>query len=129
DDDQGIFVILETSLKPRRVSRRGLFPSWAPDGIRIAYEDGQTTHVLDTDSGVDRRLTAGGGQPVWSHDGNSIAYVSASGVLWTISALGGTPRTVASMPHLNSAEWSPDDKQLAFHAGDRPARTAGWVVR
>src|SRR5205085_2715636 len=77
----------------------------------------------------DSELATFGGQPVWSHDGKAIAYASPRrGVFWVVSPSGSGKRKVASMAHLNAITWSPNDKRLAFDAGETPETATSWVV-
>ena len=58
-------------------------PSWAPDGLSIAFNGGQgdarDIHVIDVASGSARNLTKGDGinyDPAWSPDGRQIVFAS-----------------------------------------------------
>jgi Tol biopolymer transport system component len=101
------------------------FPAISPDGKSVAFsadQDGRRqVWVRLLSGGPPLRITSGAGErlyPRWSRDSASILYYSPSdtpgqpGTLWEISALGGTPRRIASS--LAGGDISHDDKQLAF---------------
>lgn len=55
-------------------------PRAAPDGSRVAYEDGGRLYVLELASGKRRPLAFGPGvqaHPVWSADGRGVCYLQA----------------------------------------------------
>jgi Tol biopolymer transport system component len=65
----------------QRLSRRGggTAPSWAPDGVRLAFTRGPypgatSLHVLNTKTGRTRRIVDRASDPGWSPDGRFIAY-------------------------------------------------------
>ncbi len=107
------------------------YPTWSPDGGRLAYESNQTG---DWDIWVTQ---LGGGEPVnltgdhsgddrfpsWSPDGHQVAYLSERDGLWnlyTLSALGGRPHKLLSLPSTLSPrpwgapQWSQDGKEVAL---------------
>jgi dipeptidyl aminopeptidase/acylaminoacyl peptidase len=91
-------------------------PAWAPNGRRLAFvtdETGPTEVALfDTASrkiaplSRDLAVTAA---PAWSPDGKRIAYVSSrdgDDAVWSLPAVGGAPRRVASGPAARP-RWQP----------------------
>ena len=63
-----------------------MWPSWSPDGARIAYMSGQEKHhqiwVMNTDGSGARRLTFNehdDWRPRWSPDGSKIVFNSFRG--------------------------------------------------
>jgi Tol biopolymer transport system component/DNA-binding winged helix-turn-helix (wHTH) protein len=101
------------------------FPAISPDGRTVAF-----TADTEPNRQIWVRLIAGGRPlqitrdsaehlyPRWTQDSASIVYYTstqegqAQGMLWEISALGGTPRQLAKS--LSGADVSHDGKNLAF---------------
>jgi Tol biopolymer transport system component len=97
------------------------YPTWSPDGVRIAYEASTSgTFAPDFDIWV---AQLGSGEPVnltedrpgndrlpsWSPDGRQIAFFSNRdgpyGV-YTVAAIGGNARNVLSLPGIGRGNWS-----------------------
>ena len=106
----------------------GEYPSWSPDGKRIAFNSnlsgGPLMYIVDVDGSrvVDLSGVGDGGQVAWSPDGRSILFASSrdhpdnyrdiyamgpdgSGVRRLTNAGGETPA------------WSPDGRYIVFSAG------------
>jgi Tol biopolymer transport system component len=70
----------------------------------------------------------------WSPDGQTLAYAThgSSGDedadhLWTISAVGGAPTTLAASTVIAFPVWSPDSSQIAF-VGRTEGGLRGWYA-
>jgi Tol biopolymer transport system component len=81
-----------------------LWPTWSPDGSRLAYsrgrydDEGHFHHDLAVNAGTtaEKVLVTGGEEallPTWSPDGTQIAF-SAMSQIWVMSTGGGQPRQV-----------------------------------
>ncbi|MGB7623805.1 MAG: protein kinase, partial [Terriglobia bacterium] len=98
-------------------------PSFSPDGRSVAFlsnRGGQFDIWMGLITGGspvrvtnDPNLKA---RPHWSPDGSKIAYarLNESGLwdVWTVPALGGTPRKL--LTNATEAVWSPDGRSLAY---------------
>ena len=98
------------------------YPTWSPDGQRVAYQGNDSSFWLLGDhdiwvaqlgSGEPRNLTsnpANDFRPSWSPDGREIAFFSnrdGEWGVWLMPALGGNPRKVLPLPsHPGNASWS-----------------------
>jgi Tol biopolymer transport system component len=114
------------------------FPSYSPDGTRIAYTfaspAGVEIYVSNTDGSNRKPLTTGGYDllPLWSPDGARVAFMSLRGAqvrggyqIWVVNAAGTNLKQVTSNATANEYPvWSPDSSQLAYSqfAGN------GWRV-
>lgn len=98
------------------------YPTWSPDSVRLAYQasEGGYIYVGNHDiwvaqlgSGEPVNLTkdspANDRMPSWSPDGREIAFFSdrdGGWGLYTVAAIGGTPRNVLSLPGIGNLNWS-----------------------
>ena len=97
------------------------YPTWSPDGSRLAYEVGDTVGsvaarhiwVSQVEGGEPVNLTrdspANNRRPSWSPDGRDIAFYSNRDGEWGVyllPAIGGSPRKVRSLPGLVGVSWS-----------------------
>ncbi|MBZ5721203.1 MAG: protein kinase [Acidobacteriia bacterium] len=100
-------------------------PAFSPDGKSVAFVSDSTGSrqiwVRLLAGGPPLQLTHGEGdhlEPRWSQDAAAIIYYTpppegnAQGTLWEVSALGGSPRRLASA--ISGADVSHDGKRLAF---------------
>lgn len=135
--------LLDTSATPT-VLTSGNWPSWSPDGKKIAFER-EVTHspysadieifTVNVETGVEAQLTnvAGSsysGQPAWSPTGNTIAYTKygpteancdTEYVIYLMDASGNPvgPLTCPPAGEYMSVgdlqpDWSPDGQEIAY---------------
>lgn len=104
----------------------GSWPSWSPDGRRLAFMRNGRVLVIDADGSNEKDL-AGGAWPTWSPDGSLIAFVvqPALGVTRAIQVMspdGSAARTLLA-PTVNLYDpcyavgflaWAPDGASIAF---------------
>ena len=89
-----------------------LYPSWSPDGERIAFEadrkgdfENPEIYVMDADGNNQQRLTENRRsdlQPSWSPDGERIAFVSwrdGNAEIYVMDADGNNPQRLTNNPH------------------------------
>ena len=126
------------------------WPTWSPDGRRIAYSKSGHIHVVNLDGTGEKRLATTDGfedSPTWSPDGRQIAFRSNS----TISVVdldGGRARALASPggtglvnPEGKGAnklatsrgdpstpQWSPDGTQIVFAVYQTGDACSIWVM-
>jgi TolB protein len=102
----------------RRLTRNfGFGPSWAPDGLQLAFSTNLGVFVIDRDGTGLHRLAKSAGSPAWSPDGRTIAFIRGGrrASLWLIDANGhhARPLHVAVISDYNVA-WSPDGRRIVF---------------
>ncbi len=138
DETSEAFSIVNASDDSESVA----FPSWSPDGSRLAYtvfEDAcSQIFVFDTKAQSNTEITPKTGQnrhANWSPDGNTLAFVSAF-------VRGDKPNRAIAIIDLNTGEesrltditgknqdpsWSPDGKKLVFSRTEETI-TRIWVM-
>ena len=102
-------------------------PAISPDGARVAFswkqedENNYDLYITQKNTETALRLTFTEGDEyyaVWSPDGAELAYAyhSEDGVtIYTIPAIGGSPRKAVDPPHgIAAMDWSPDGHLLAY---------------
>lgn len=138
-----IYTILEDGTDLKQLTTEAnpdnsLFPTWSPDGSKIAYSStrdrssfGLDIWVMDADGSNQTRLTDAAGQngrASWSPDGSKIAYASIVdvvaggdttqvGEIWVMNADGSSPTALTSDgAFANSPSWSPDGSKIVFQS-------------
>jgi TolB protein len=122
-----------------RIATNAGYPSWAPDGARIAYASDnfgdQQVHVINRDGSGDVTLTSApvsATQTNWSPDGRQIAFVNqADRAIMLINPDGtGLFNVTAGRGEDDSPVWSPDGNTLAFTTGsaDQPLESEVAVM-
>lgn len=116
EDGPGLWVIDDAGTWRRRLTAgpKDLFPSWSPDGTRLAFtryksESSRcgTIYTVRRD-GRDLRRLAGGcaHNPAWSPDGRSIAFLKGD-YLMAIPARGARARRITDMSDAYTIDWQP----------------------
>lgn len=101
----------------------GSWPSWSPDGRRIAFERADRVVVIDADGANEKELGRGM-SPTWSPDGARIAFV-ADRAIQVMNADGSLARRILTPTVYINIEsdgvgelaWSPDGALIAFETG------------
>ena len=110
------------------------YPTWSPDGERLAYESNQSgnwdiwvTQLVGGDKVNFTADHAGDDRfPSWSPDGRQIAFLSRREGTWgvyTVSALGGSPRRWLTLGRTETVpkgrpQWSADGTELLVGSED-----------
>jgi Tol biopolymer transport system component len=111
----------------------GEYPSWSPDGDRLAYEREGSIWIHDFNTGlvapVETDLAATS-FPSWAPDGENLLVVGADGPavdLFEISPSGEVIRRLTNTPDIDESApaWSPDGRFIAF-AADATEPKDGW---
>ena len=111
------------------------FPSWSPDGTKIAFDFHSRIHVMNADGTNIIQLTNhnkfGGIQPAWSPDGRKIAFLGeweewGGPDIYVMNADGTNPVQLTKHPAQDQEPaWSPDGRQIAFWSD----RFGNWQAR
>ena len=113
---------------------RGSWPTWSPDGRRIAFHRDARVYLIDAD-GRNETPLAEGGFAAWSPDGTRIAFTGAEGIR-VMGVDGSGARTIVEHGFrddvwapwdmgVGKPSWSPDGRRIAFeHFGDGDMATA-----
>ena len=99
-----------------------LYPSWSPDGRRIAFNsdrDGDhDIYVMNADGSDVTQLTHNSSRdlhPVWSPDGRQIAFSSFWGEIYVMNADGSdVTQLTPNFDFVDRLAWSPDGRQITF---------------
>jgi TolB protein len=135
-DGQGLKQLVSL---PGRVA---IEPSFAPDGLRIAFEvsrcdaDGNgSIYVANVDGTGVRRLTrrADDRQPNWSPTGDRIVFQRRRGEVWdawTVRPDGTGLRNVTRTPRSSETDiaWAPDGRRIVFSTDQYEGQIAALAV-
>ncbi len=109
------------------------WPSWSPDGSRIAFisdMSGEEELYIIQQDGLKpaEQITKGGRamryQPEWAPDGKRIAFSDKDGKLYVVTLADKKMVEIADAPHgqIRDYVWSPRGNFLAFSYDDDPNR-------
>jgi tricorn protease len=115
------------------------WPSWSPDGTRIAFisdMSGEEELYIIQQDGLKpaEKITSGGSamryQPEWSPDGKRIAFSDKDGKVYVVTLADKKMIEIADAPHgqIRDYVWSPRGNFLAFSYDENPNRfSAIWI--
>src|SRR5919108_438770 len=102
-----------------------VYPSWSPDGTKIAFVRDSYIFVMDPFGFGQKKLGDGvvGWFPDWSPDGTKIAFhklsspASVTNEIYVVNADGSGLKNISNDPALDysAPSWSPDGTKIAFH--------------
>lgn len=114
----------------RRITSRGMTPSFAPNGLHYAYvrRRGPVNRIwrAPVDGGEGRHLRAGR-DPRWSPDGRTIAYYRKG--VWIMNARTGERLRRVASRRMTPLDWSPDGRRLLCRNYDAAANADLYTVR
>ena len=123
---------------PTPLSTLAVWPTWSPDGVRLAYQRGGDIWVTQVPGDSPPVNLTGyhngvAQHPAWSPDGRQIAFYSdrdGGGFFYIIPAIGGTPRKVpTTLPALHpNHSWSPDGNELVCIIEDTTGEQFAEIV-
>jgi len=116
--------------------------AFSPDGLHVAFGNGNELYVANADGSTPRRITSLTGEAMWirwSPDGRTIALtirgtssVTPSESLWQVSGNGGGLHEI--LPGVNTLQdkccgvWTPDGNFFLFSA-TQSGKTNIWAIR
>jgi Tol biopolymer transport system component/polyisoprenoid-binding protein YceI len=140
-DSSGIWLMGANGKNPRALTEDDLveeetftpdeFPTWSPDGTKIAFnsflpEGNDDIFVMNADGSGQTRLTSGleyDSDPAWSPDGERIAF-SRDGDIYLMNPDGTSIRQLTRGSARDGAPaWSRDGRWLAFARADERGTT------
>lgn len=121
-NDRSLYVFRRATGKVHDLAADGGWPSWEPNGHRIAYGGNVSTrqdiptvlHVVGSDGKRNHRLTNTSGPPLWSPRGDLVAYERYPRGIFVVSPSGRHARKIAPDGSTSSAVWAPNGSKLAY---------------
>jgi len=132
-------VAVDDSSTERTLSD-GTWPSWSPDGKRIAFNslgvggvgDIWVINVDGTGLTNVTQSASGEARPVWSPSGRQIAFQSnrsGNAEIWIMDADGSGAVQITNDPMLDQApDWSPDGRKIVFQSNRDDPRSDLYFV-
>jgi serine/threonine protein kinase len=140
--NSNIFLLRPDGRAPTQLTHdegRSIFPTWSPDGKKIAFVSDragpQHIYVMDSDGRNVKQLTNGQNHnrvPGWSPDGRRLAFNSNRDGPWEIYVMeadgSGQTRLTGEGEFSGDPAWSPDGKKIAFTSKRGPQKGMRLLV-
>jgi hypothetical protein len=114
----------------------GTFPSWSPDGARIAFRSTTTGDIwiMNNDGTNPNRITFSNSdfEPAWSPDGTKIAFARVSGgnsQIFTVTPIATDETNLSNNPLVKDRQpaWSLDGTKIAFQRTPNAINAVGKI--
>jgi Tol biopolymer transport system component len=115
--------LIDVAIGVQTILAAGRFPSWSPDGHRIAFDSGgpaSKLFVIDVDgTGVEQianQPLSRNIRPDWSPNGRQIAFASGPNGNETIYLMNADGSDLTPLTSGNAPDWSPNGRQILFQS-------------